>query len=131
MLSLEVATSEKQINYLDAVTHKQESPPHKRFFVRCKHLTLHATRRTTSRRFAKVWCKQCVCLWSVKTRRAPSRHFRDTTVYGLTTTTVHDMSTPRHQSWSYFVFSLCLPPSHTVSSRQLQTKYQREFLGVH
>ena len=32
--------------------------------------------------------------WSVKTRCAPSRHFRDARVYGHTTTFMHDMSTP-------------------------------------
>ena len=30
--------------------------------------------------------------WSVKTRRAPSRHCRDARVYGHTTTAVHDRS---------------------------------------
>ena len=32
--------------------------------------------------------------WSVKPRRAPSRHFRDARGYGHTTTAMHDMSTP-------------------------------------
>ena len=31
--------------------------------------------------------------WSVKTRRAPSRHFRDVRVYGDATTTTHELST--------------------------------------
>ena len=32
--------------------------------------------------------------WSVKTRRAPSRHCRDARVYGHTTTAMHEMNNP-------------------------------------
>ena len=32
--------------------------------------------------------------WLVKTRRAPSRHSRDTRVYGHATTAMHKLSTP-------------------------------------
>ena len=37
---------------------------------------------------------QAMSAWSVKTRRAPSRHCTDIRVYGRTTTAMHDMSTP-------------------------------------
>ena len=37
---------------------------------------------------------QAMSAWSVNTRCAPSRHFRDTRVCGHTTTTMHDMNTP-------------------------------------
>ena len=39
---------------------------------------------------------QAMSVWSVKTRRAPSRHCtsRDARVYGHTTTVMYDMSTP-------------------------------------
>ena len=33
--------------------------------------------------------------WSVNIRRALSGHYRDASVYGHTTTGMHDMSTPR------------------------------------
>ena len=50
-------------------------------------LTLHATRRTPhgSLRFVLA-----MSAWSVKTRRAPSRHCRDARVYGHTTTAMLD-----------------------------------------
>ena len=35
---------------------------------------------------------QGMSAWSVKTRRAPSRHCRDARVYGHTTTAMHDMN---------------------------------------
>ena len=41
---------------------------------------------------------QAIIVWSVKTRRAPSRRCRDARVYGHTTTAMHDMTilfTPR------------------------------------
>ena len=40
----------------------------------------------------RAWCTQCLA-WSVKTRRAPSRHCSDARVYCLKTTVVHGMST--------------------------------------
>ena len=60
---LEVATPEKQVliedtaydninQSVDAVIHMRERPRHKRFLVHKMRLTLHATRRNTSRRFA-------------------------------------------------------------------------------
>ena len=54
-------------------------------------LTLHATRRTPHGASHLV---QATSTWSVKTRRALSRHCRDARVYGHTTTAMHDMSTP-------------------------------------
>ena len=54
-------------------------------------LTLHATRpkpHGTSR------LVQAMSAWSVKTRRAPSRHCRGARVYGYTTLAMHYMSTP-------------------------------------
>ena len=50
-------------------------------------LTLHATRRTPHGASRLV---QAMSAWSVKTRRAPSRHCRDARVYGHTTTAMHD-----------------------------------------
>ena len=40
---------------------------------------------------------QAMSTWSVKTRRAPSRHCTDARVYGHATTAMDDMSTPPHQ----------------------------------
>ena len=41
---------------------------------------------------------QALPAWSLKTRRAPSRHCSCARVYGHTTTDLHDMSTPRLRS---------------------------------
>ena len=65
----------------------QESPRHKRFLVGCMQLTLHATRRTPHGASRLVLAMSA---WSVKTRRAPSRNCRDASVYGRTTTAMHD-----------------------------------------
>ena len=54
-------------------------------------LNLHATRRTPHGASRLV---QAVSSWSVKTGRAPSRHFRGARVYGHTATATHDMVTP-------------------------------------
>ena len=43
----------------------------------------------SSRRFA-LGTSDVFLAWSVKTRRAPSRHCRDARVYGHTTTAIHD-----------------------------------------
>ena len=53
-------------------------------------LTLHATGRTPHGASRLVLAKSA---WSVKTRRAPSRHCRDGRVYGHTTAAMHDMCT--------------------------------------
>ena len=58
----------------------QENPPQKRFLVGCSSPFMRLAQHLTALR---AWCKQCnVCLWSVETRRAPSRHFRDAGVFG-------------------------------------------------
>ena len=50
-------------------------------------LTLHATRRTPHGASRLVLAMSA---WSVKTRRAPSRHRKDARVYGPTATAMHD-----------------------------------------
>ena len=50
-------------------------------------LTLHATRPTSHGASRVVLAMSA---WSVKTRRAPSRHCKDARVYGHTTTAMHD-----------------------------------------
>ena len=52
------------------------------------YLSLHATRRTPhgASRF-----QQAMSAWSVKTRRAPSRHYKDARVSCHTTTAVHEI----------------------------------------
>ena len=54
-------------------------------------LTLHVTRRTPHGASRLV---QTISTWSVKTRRAPSRHCREARVYGHTTTAIHDIEYP-------------------------------------
>ena len=51
-------------------------------------LARHATRRTLHRASRLV---QAMSAWSVKSRRAPSRHCRDARVYGHMTTAMHDI----------------------------------------
>ena len=53
--------------------------------------TLHAARRT---RHGASYLVQAMPAWLVKTRRALSRHSRDASVYGHTTTAMHKLSTP-------------------------------------
>ena len=55
-------------------------------------ITLHATRPTPH---GASLLLQAMSAWSVKARRAPSRHCRDRRVHGHTTTAT-DMSTPPH-----------------------------------
>ena len=54
-------------------------------------LTLHATRRAPHGASCLVLAMSA---WSVKTRRAPSRHCRDASVYGHTPTAMHDIEYP-------------------------------------
>ena len=54
-------------------------------------LTLHANRRIPHGASRLVLAMSA---WSVKTRHAPSRHYRDVRVYGHTTTAMHYMGTP-------------------------------------
>ena len=51
-------------------------------------LALHAARQTPHGTWRLV---QAVPAWSVKTRQAPSRHYRDARVYGHTTTVMHEI----------------------------------------
>ena len=59
--------------------------------LRRMQLTLHATRRTPHGASCLVLAMSA---WSVKTRRAPSRHRRDARVYGHTTTAMHENGYP-------------------------------------
>ena len=80
----------KQINSFDAVIHMQERPASKA--VLCwMQLTLHAARPTPHGASRLV---EAMPVWSVKTRRAPSRHCRDARIYDHITTAMHDMNTP-------------------------------------
>ncbi|CAN0160720.1 unnamed protein product, partial [Laminaria digitata] len=73
-----------------------------RFLCSRMHFTLHATRpipRGSSR------LVQAMSTWSVKTRRAPSRHCRDAGVYGHTTKAMHDTEyTPRRSLFAISEF---------------------------
>ena len=86
-----------------AVIHKPESR-HKvpksvlRAVLRRMQFTLHATCRTPHGASRLV---QAMSAWSVKTPRAPSRHSRDGTVYGHTTTAMHKLSTPPPPPWRF------------------------------
>ena len=86
----------KQSNSWIAVIHKQESR-HKvpesvlGAVLGRMQVTLHATRRTPHG--ASPLVQSNVCLVG-ETRPAPSRHSRDATVYGHTTTVMHKLSTP-------------------------------------
>ena len=62
-------------------------------------LTLHATRRTPHGASRLVLAMSA---WSVKTRRAQSRHCRDARVYDHMTTAMHDMSTPIRKRRQWF-----------------------------
>ena len=88
--SLEVATPENEINSCDAVIHMQKKSVSKAALCRVQP-ALHVTRRTPHGALRLV---QAVSAWSVKPRRAPSRHCRDARVYGHTTTPIYGMSTP-------------------------------------
>ena len=89
LLSPEVKTPKKQINSLDAVI-PYACPPQTLCLVGCSSPFMRFAQHLSALR---TWCKQCSPWW-VKTQRAPSRHCRDASVYGRTTTAMHDMSTP-------------------------------------
>ena len=96
-------TRHKSIN--SALSFTQKSLPQKRFLVRMQ-LTLDATLPTPHDASRLV---QAMSAWSVITRHALSRHCRGARVYGQTTTTMHDMSTPRTPPIGaavYFVHSM-------------------------
>ena len=77
-------------------------------------LTLHATHPTPHGASRLV---QAMSAWSVKTRRAPSRHCRDARVYGHTTTAMHDMST--------------LPPTPSPAARIVSFRRRRKIAIRH
>ena len=66
----------KQINSFDAVIHMQEKSASNAFLSRMQ-LTLHETRRTPHGASRLVLAMSA---WSLKTRRAPSRHCKDARV---------------------------------------------------
>ena len=82
----------KQAKQVNAVVHMQESTHNvpksaSQAVLSRMQLTLHATRRSPH---GASCLAQAMLAWSVKTRHAPSRHCRDTRVYGQTTTAMHD-----------------------------------------
>ena len=74
----------------DVVIHMQEKSTSLVSVLSRMPLTLHATRQTPHGASRLVLATSA---WSVKTRRAPSRHCRDARVYGHTTTACINMST--------------------------------------
>ena len=85
----------------DAVIHLQERPPHKRFLVGCSSPFMRLAEHLTA---IRVRLKQWLVVWSVKTKRAPSRHCRDGSMVIRLRTAMHVMSTPP-------------PSSHLVGER--------------
>ena len=84
LLSLEVATPEnKSVRCCHPYARKSAS----KAVLSRKQLTL-ATRRTPHGASRLV---QAMSAWWVKTRRAPSRHFRDARVYAHTTTAMRPL----------------------------------------
>ena len=99
LLSLEVATPEnKSIHSTLSSICKSAS----KAVLSRMQLTLHATRRTPHGASRLVLAMSA---WSVKTRRAPSRHCRDARVYGHTTTAMHDNEYTPHTSRNFAQFS--------------------------
>ena len=84
MLSPEVVTPEiKLINWR---CHPHERKPASKVVRSSMQFTLHAIRRTPHGASRSV---QAMSAWSVKTRRAPSRHRRNAMVYDHTPTATH------------------------------------------
>ena len=75
----------KQVNSLDAC-HPHPTLSRKPFLAGCSSPFMRLAQHLTALR---AWCKQ-MSAWSVKTRRAPSRHCREARAYGLTTTAMHN-----------------------------------------
>ena len=87
--SLEVAIPEKtSIHWMPSSIRKKA-----RFTSGCSHDAAHSScdSPSSSRRFALGASNAS---WSVKTRRTPSRHYKDAGVHGHKTAAMHDMSTP-------------------------------------
>ena len=68
------------------------APPRLTAVLSRMQLVLHATRLTP---YGASRLVQAMSAWSVKTRRAPARHCRDTRVYGHASTPCMTMSTSR------------------------------------
>ena len=77
----------KHLNELDAYHQYARNFVSKAVFMRTQ-LILTCDWRNTSRFASRLM--QASSAWSVKTRRAPSRHCRDARVYRHTTTAMHD-----------------------------------------
>ncbi|CAM9547150.1 unnamed protein product, partial [Laminaria digitata] len=111
LLSLEVATPENKSIYsmLSSSTCKSASQD----VLGRMQLTLHGTRQTHDGASRLVLT---ISAWSVKTRRAPSRHCRGSRVYGNTTTAMHDDEytslppPPKSQSSNNSLSPRVLPP---------------------
>ena len=93
-----VVTPESEASLVGAAIHKRESrhkvpKPVLRAVLGRMQFTLHATRRTPHGASSRL-VQANACPWSMKTRRAPSRHSRDARVYSHTTTAMHKLSTP-------------------------------------
>ena len=78
------------INSFDAVIHSQECPSHKRFLVGCSSPFMRLPQHLPG--------LQAVPAWSMKNRRARTRHFREARVYDHTTinTAMHDMTMDKY-----------------------------------
>ena len=88
LLSLQVATPESK-SIIDAVIHiywYARKSASQAVLIRMQP-TLYATPGTPQGASRLVLAMSA---WSVNTRRAPSRHYRDSRVYGRTTTAMHD-----------------------------------------
>ena len=93
----------------------QRNPPQKRFLLEWNSPLLCDLPDTS--RFASRLV-QAVSAWSLKTRRAPSRHCRDTRVYGHTTTAMHDIEyTPPARAPSPPSTARCLVPAELGANR--------------
>ena len=86
LLSLEVTTPEYESTNSRCQPHARKSVS--KAVLSRMQLAPHATRRTPHGASRLV---QAMSAWSVKTRRAPSRHYRDASVYGHTTTATHEI----------------------------------------
>ena len=94
---MEAATAEtnsvtsKPSSMCNKVRTMRPSPPHKCFLAGCSSPFIYTyTTNRASDGALRVCCYSMRCLvWSVKTRRRPSRHSRDAWAYGLMATAVH------------------------------------------
>ena len=96
-MSLEWPHQEILTKYLIGATIPKQEGRHKmpksvsRKVLERMQFTLHATPRSPYGTWRLV---QAMSAWLVETRRASSRHCRDASVYGQTTTAMHKLSTP-------------------------------------